>query len=285
MGVRIPGPNGCHIPLREARMDRSRCDGPYIDREVHRRQLGNAIPHQPRGPSGKLDDRVQLRRGVCGRANIRSRCTRRPSARCRHSSERPAGSIRQGLEDGGPPPILRGTGGLAYDETTPRAAFNRVADTIETTAVQNPVNAWMRKTSRRELLATFPAGAALLEIGCGTGADAIFLAERGYRVAALDISDRMVELARERVAARDLERNVVVWRGRLCDVETELAMSPWFPFDGAYANFSLAYEDSLRGVAQIVSALVKPGAWFVFSLPNKFCVSEPAVAFARLHFW
>jgi len=157
---------------------------------------------------------------------------------------------------------------LAFDESIARAAFNRAADTIETTAVQNPVNAWMRKASRRELLATFPAGAALLEVGCGTGADAVFLAERGYRVAALDISDRMVELARDRVAARDLERNVVVWRGRLCDVETELATSPWFPFDGAYANFSLAYEDSLRGVAQIVSALVKP-----------------AVAFARLHFW
>jgi len=174
---------------------------------------------------------------------------------------------------------------LAFDESIARAAFNRAADSIETTAVQNPVNAWMRKASRRELLATFPAGAALLEVGCGTGPDAVFLAERGYRVAALDISDRMVELARDRVAARDLERNVVVWRGRLCDVETELATSPWLPFDGAYANFSLAYEDSLRGVAQIVSALVKPGAWFVFSLPNKFCVSEPAVAFARLHFW
>jgi len=143
----------------------------------------------------------------------------------------------------------------------------------------------MRKASRRELLATFPTGAALLEVGCGTGADAVFLAERGYRVAALDISDRMVELARERAAARHLERNVVVWRGRLCDVAAELAGSPWFPFDGAFANFSLAYEDSLRGVAQTISELVKPGAWFVFSLPNKLCMSEPAVALARLHFW
>ena len=172
---------------------------------------------------------------------------------------------------------------MEYDEAIRRAAFNRAADTIETTAMRNPVNAWMRKASRRELLATFPAGAALLEIGCGTGADAMCLGERGYRVAALDISDRMVELAREGIAARDLERTVLVWRGRLCDVVQELAGCPWYPFDGAYANFSLAYEESLREIARAVRNLLKPGGWFVFTVPNKLCMSEPVVALGRLN--
>ncbi len=166
---------------------------------------------------------------------------------------------------------------------SPRAAFNRVADSIDVTAAQNPINSWMRKASRRELVATFPAGAALIEIGCGTGADAVFLAERGYRIAALDISDRMVELARQRVAAQELERTIVVWRGRLDDVAAELAGSQWCPFDGAYANFSLAYEESLREVAETIYRLLKPRARFVFTLPNKLCLSEPVVALARLH--
>jgi len=172
---------------------------------------------------------------------------------------------------------------LAYDEAVLRAAFDRVAEAIETTALQNPVNTWMRKAARRELLSTFPPGAVLLEIGCGTGADAVFLAERGYRVAALDISDRMVELARDRIAARDLEPNVLIRRGRLNDVVEELLASPWYPFDGAYANFSLAYEESLQEVAETVRDLLKPGGWFVFTVPNKLCISEPAVAIARLH--
>ena len=171
---------------------------------------------------------------------------------------------------------------MPYDEATPRAAFNQVGETIDATAVQNPVNAWMRRASRRELLATFPAGSALVEIGCGTGADAVFLAERGYRIAALDISDRMVDLARERVAAQELERTVLVWRGRLDDVADELGRLRWCPFDGAYANFSLAYEESLRQVAETVRRLLKPGARFVFTLPNKLCLAELAVALARL---
>lgn len=171
---------------------------------------------------------------------------------------------------------------MPYDEAALRTAFSRAAETIDGVAINNPVNSWMRRASRREILATFPAGSGLVEIGCGTGADAVFFGERGYRIAAMDISDRMVELARKRVAARKLERRVLVWRGRLLDVADDLARSPWCPFDGAYANFSLAYEESLREVVKTVRLLLKPEARFVFTLPNKLCVSEPAIALARL---
>jgi SAM-dependent methyltransferase len=171
-----------------------------------------------------------------------------------------------------------------YDESALRAAFDRAAETIDATVLTNPVNAWLRRESRRELLAAFPTGSTLLEIGCGTGADAIFLAERDRRVAALDISDRMIERARENVAARKLERSVLMLRGRLDEVANELGRSDWWPFDGAYANFSLAYEESLPEVARIVHSLLKPGARFVFSVPNKLCLFEPAAAFVRLRF-
>lgn len=171
---------------------------------------------------------------------------------------------------------------MPYDESTTRAAFNRAADTIDAVVVMNPVNSWLRKESRRELLATFPPGSTLIEIGCGTGADAVFLAQRGRRIAALDISDRMIERARERVATRNLEGTVLLWRGRLDEVAVELGRSHWYPFDGAYANFSLAYEESLLEIARTVHRLLKPGARFVFSVPNKLCLSEPAVAVVRL---
>jgi SAM-dependent methyltransferase len=171
---------------------------------------------------------------------------------------------------------------MAYDESAPREAFNRVADTIDATVIRNPINSWLRNESRRELLATFPADSALIEIGCGTGADAVFLAERGRCIAALDISDRMIELTRERVASRKLERTVLLWRGRLDEVAAELGRSWLYPFDGAYANFSLAYEESLHDVARSVHSLLKIGAHFVFTVPNKICVSALAASVVRL---
>jgi hypothetical protein len=72
---------------------------------------------------------------------------------------------------------------MDLDEDSLRAAFDRVADSIERTARENPVNAWMRKVSREALITVLPAGPSLLEIGCGTGADSVFLADRGFRVA------------------------------------------------------------------------------------------------------
>ncbi len=140
----------------------------------------------------------------------------------------------------------------------------------------------MREASRREIATAFLPGSTLLEIGCGSGADAAFLAARGFRVAALDISDEMVEAARERVRVGGLESRVDVRRGRLSEVADDLERFAWFPFDGAYANFSLTYEDSLRDVARVVHRLLRPGAPFLFTLPNKLCLSEPVIAMARL---
>jgi len=171
---------------------------------------------------------------------------------------------------------------MVSNESALRTAFDCAANAIDAIAINNPVNAWMRNECRRELLALYPEKSTLIEIGCGTGVDAVFLAERGHRIAATDISDRMVERARERIAAADLGGRVLVFRGRLDQVASELERSEWSPFDGAYANFSLAYEDSLRGVARIVHRLVKPSGCFLFTVPNRLCISEPAVALFRL---
>jgi cyclopropane fatty-acyl-phospholipid synthase-like methyltransferase len=51
--------------------------------------------------------------------------------------------------------------------------------------------AWMRRENVTLLEDTFPRGSRLLEIGCGTGDEALYLARRGRIVLATDISPRM----------------------------------------------------------------------------------------------
>jgi len=91
----------------------------------------------------------------------------------------------------------------------------------------------------------------------------------------------MVELARQRITSQGLDGAVKVLRGRLVDVASELSRSEWLPFDGAYANFSLTYEKSLRELLEVLSVLLRPGARFLFTLPNKLCLAAPAIALAR----
>ena len=64
----------------------------------------------------------------------------------------------------------------------------------------------MRETVWRTLTGACPPGARLLDLGCGTGIDAVELARRGYPVLATDWSPQMVERTRERAAERRPER-------------------------------------------------------------------------------
>jgi len=59
----------------------------------------------------------------------------------------------------------------------------------------------------KESLATFHFD-SILELGCGTGKNTIFLAEIGSRVRALDFSEGMIEKAREKVTAENVRFSV-----------------------------------------------------------------------------
>ncbi|NUB91719.1 class I SAM-dependent methyltransferase [Haloterrigena sp. SYSU A558-1] len=81
---------------------------------------------------------------------------------------------------------------------------------------------------------TLPDGRAL-DVATGTGRNALFLAERGYDVDAIDISDAAIERARDRADERGLEVN---WRrADLADVEL-----PTDEYDVLTVSFFAALE-------------------------------------------
>ncbi|QRV15592.1 class I SAM-dependent methyltransferase [Haloterrigena salifodinae] len=83
-------------------------------------------------------------------------------------------------------------------------------------------------------IATLPEGRAL-DVATGTGRNALFLAEHGYEVDAIDISDAAIERARDRADERGLEVN---WRrADLADVEL-----PTDEYDVLTVSFFAALE-------------------------------------------
>ncbi|MFG2511555.1 class I SAM-dependent methyltransferase [Streptomyces sp. NPDC048584] len=54
-----------------------------------------------------------------------------------------------------------------------------------------------------------PAPGQVLELGCGTGTNAVYLARHGWRVEAVDLVDRAVRQAREKAAAAGVDVTVL----------------------------------------------------------------------------
>lgn len=71
----------------------------------------------------------------------------------------------------------------------------------------NPRLDYMRSVEKRALLDSLKPG-IILDIGCGTGEQALFLAKKGYRVLGMDISKEMIKIAADRIKEAELEDNV-----------------------------------------------------------------------------
>ncbi len=163
-------------------------------------------------------------------------------------------------------------------------AFDRVAPIIDSVTARNPINAWMHHSNMNLLRSTFSSGDFLIELGCGTGTDAIELAKHGCRIFGFDISEGMVARAQEKVRAMGLGERVIIVVGRSADLPQVMLRSPWASFDGGFANFSLTYEEDLARIAQALAAVLKPGAFFICTLQNRIVLSEVMIYGSQLRF-
>src|ERR1700676_1000707 len=92
-----------------------------------------------------------------------------------------------------------------------------------------------REVIWQELRRVFHSGQRLLELNCGTGIDAVHLAEIGVTVLACDISPRMIELACRRSSSTKVGRLIDF---RVLATENVAVLGDEGPFDGAFSNFA-----------------------------------------------
>ena len=94
-----------------------------------------------------------------------------------------------------------------------------------------------------------------LDVGCGEGADALWLAERGFDVTALDISTVALERAREHAAALDPE---IARRIRWLHADLEHFQPPRESFDLVTVQFLHLPLEQRRAVYRSLAHAVAP---------------------------
>jgi ubiquinone/menaquinone biosynthesis C-methylase UbiE len=152
------------------------------------------------------------------------------------------------------------------------APFDAVAARYDQTFTTSTIGRAQRGAVWRELAKSFRPGDHILDIGCGTGVDACFLAERNIRVLACDPSSQMIDVATRRIQQRRVQKLV---QPRVLRVEDIAALPADELFDGAFSNFgALNCVDDLKGVARGLARLLKPGATAVLCWMGPCCMWE-----------
>jgi SAM-dependent methyltransferase len=117
----------------------------------------------------------------------------------------------------------------------------------------------------------FRPGLRVLDVGCGTGIDALALARMGISVLGIDGSAAMIQRLNEKVAVAGLESLIEARVLRIQDLH-DLADER---FDGAVSGFaSLSALPDLAGFARDAARLIRPGGRLVLHVLNRFSLWE-----------
>ena len=100
---------------------------------------------------------------------------------------------------------------------------------------------------RRQFIDRLPAGSQILDCGCGPGMDTERFSQLGFKVTAIDLSDRFVALTQKRVASADVRK-----------MDMRYLEFSEGTFDGLWSSFSLLHiraneiEKTLSGFKSVL---------------------------------
>lgn len=164
---------------------------------------------------------------------------------------------------------------------TSAQAFSRAAPLFEADEEINPLARWTRRRSLATLDMAFHAGDRVVEIGCGTGMEAVHLAKCGVTVVATDAAPGMIAALEAKLAeggsAHDLADKIVPLLLPAHRLGELVARYRRASFDGAYSSMGpLNCEARLEPVGEALAELVRPGGRLVFGILNRYCLWETA---------
>jgi SAM-dependent methyltransferase len=157
------------------------------------------------------------------------------------------------------------------------AAFDCIARRYDELWTETPAGRAQRAQVWRHIDSLFQAGDRILDIGCGTGADAAHLLARGVGIHGTDASPAMLAEC-EAMLGRNPQ-----WSGTVLRAE-EIASLPGI-YDGALSNFgALNCVADLQPVARALAAKVRRGGFAAICTIGRFSIWETLRYSVRLQF-
>ena len=109
----------------------------------------------------------------------------------------------------------------------------------------------------RELIKRLPKDSLILDVGCGTGRPAKFLAKKGYKLICIDISEKMLKAAQKNVPNAKFKK-MSMYNMKFKDKS----------FEGAIAFFSFLHleKKKIKKIFKDLNKFLKKDGYLVFSV-------------------
>ena len=164
----------------------------------------------------------------------------------------------------------------AVGTRAPAAAFDEAAATYDSDFAETMTGQWLRESVWSRLAPFVRPGMHALDLGCGTGEDALWLARQACRVTAADGSPAMLERVAAKAARLKLGQRVRTVRLDL-NAPQEAEAPSGHPFDLVISNFgAINCVDDLAAFGRKLDHWIKPGGVVALVFMGRFCVWETA---------
>lgn len=145
-----------------------------------------------------------------------------------------------------------------------------------------------------KIIQTYSPGRTVLELCCGGGALAIFLAEAGCRITAIDLSESMLETFRQTLADKDktIRDRIRILCGDVCTFDIGRQFD-FIIFEDDGFGYLLTEEDQIACLSRIVRHLAPGGRFLLanktpaieFSEPGEYDYDPTTRIISRPHIW
>jgi ubiquinone/menaquinone biosynthesis C-methylase UbiE len=164
--------------------------------------------------------------------------------------------------------------GKRSDRQSEIEIFDRVSKTYDAEFTRSALGSIYRDRVHKRFNALFKPGMLVLDIGCGTGDDAIHLARRGVSVIACDFSEGMLYQADKKIKQYGFSKDIELRHLQAEDLVRFIEELP-MGFDGIYSNFGpLNMVSDLDKFIRITARLLDPGCRALHVIMNRMPVYE-----------
>jgi ubiquinone/menaquinone biosynthesis C-methylase UbiE len=110
----------------------------------------------------------------------------------------------------------------------------------------------------------------VLELNCGTGEDALWFLRNGYKITATDLSNEMVNVAKEKLK----DKNASVFQSDITAIASTLNNKKFDLVFSDFGGLNCLAPSTLKEMSAVFSGLLNPGGRLIFVIMSRNCMWE-----------